>query len=149
MLSIFMRNLQPSHFHSAQRPIVARAKNAPNKQTQPFNGGMIKYWSVPMSQNVLVVHKILLTRVHNYHHHHHDQGHDHHHHYDQGSDRGSKVQLHWILNLFSIVAAAGGFGAIYLNKEVIIITIIIHVIIILNMIISIRTCIFSHVVQKV
>lgn len=36
----------------------------------------------------------------------------------QGSDRGSKVQLHWILNLFSIVAAAGGFGAIYLNKEV-------------------------------
>ena len=38
---------------------------------------------------------------------------------NQGSDRGSKVQLHWILNLFSIVAAAGGFGAIYLNKEVI------------------------------
>ena len=48
----------------------------------------------------------------------------------QGSDRNSKVQLHWILNLFSIVAAVGGFGAIYLNKEVVVVLIIIIIIII-------------------
>jgi len=36
----------------------------------------------------------------------------------QNSRRGDKVQLHWILNLFSIIAAGGGFGAIYLNKEI-------------------------------
>jgi len=36
----------------------------------------------------------------------------------QNSSRGDKVQLHWILNLFSILAAAGGFGSIYLNKEI-------------------------------
>ena len=28
------------------------------------------------------------------------------------------MQLHWILNTFSLLAACGGFGAIYLNKEV-------------------------------
>ena len=66
--------------------------------------------------------KIITARVHYPHNHH-----------DQGSDRASKVQLHWILNLFSIVAAAGGFGAIYLNKEVI--TIINIVVIIVNIII--------------
>jgi len=37
----------------------------------------------------------------------------------QSSDRRDKVQLHWILNLFSIISAAGGFGAIYLNKEIV------------------------------
>jgi len=36
----------------------------------------------------------------------------------QSSSRQDKVQLHWILNLFSLVATAGGFGAIYLNKEI-------------------------------
>jgi cytochrome b-561 domain-containing protein 2 len=36
----------------------------------------------------------------------------------QTSSRADKIQLHWILNTFSVVAAAGGFGAIYLNKEV-------------------------------
>jgi len=36
----------------------------------------------------------------------------------QSSSREDKVQLHWILNLFSLLAAAGGFGAIYLNKEI-------------------------------
>jgi len=36
----------------------------------------------------------------------------------QSSERADKVQLHWILNLFSLVAACGGFGAIYLTKEV-------------------------------
>jgi len=30
-----------------------------------------------------------------------------------------KVQLHWILNLFSLFGALGGFGAIYLNKEIV------------------------------
>jgi len=34
------------------------------------------------------------------------------------SERKDKVQLHWILNLFAMLAAAGGFGAIYLNKEI-------------------------------
>ena len=53
----------------------------------------------------------------------------------QGSDRNSKVQLHWILNLFSIVAAVGGFGAIYLNKEVVVVLIIIIIIIIISVII--------------
>jgi len=36
----------------------------------------------------------------------------------QASSRPDKIQLHWILNTFCILAAAGGFGAIYLNKEV-------------------------------
>jgi len=36
----------------------------------------------------------------------------------QNSSRADKVQLHWILNMFSILAAAGGFGSIYLNKEI-------------------------------
>jgi len=36
----------------------------------------------------------------------------------QNSSRGDKIQLHWILNVFSILAAAGGFGSIYLNKEI-------------------------------
>merc|ERR1711944_35944 len=34
------------------------------------------------------------------------------------SQRSDKVQLHWILNLFAMLAAAGGFGSIYLNKEI-------------------------------
>jgi len=34
------------------------------------------------------------------------------------SSRGDKLQLHWILNLFAIFGAMGGFGAIYLNKEI-------------------------------
>ena len=45
------------------------------------------------------------------------------------------MQLHWILNLFSIVAAVGGFGAIYLNKEVVVVLIIIIIIIIISVII--------------
>jgi len=36
----------------------------------------------------------------------------------QSASRQDKVQLHWILNVFSLLAAAGGFGAIYLNKEI-------------------------------
>jgi len=36
----------------------------------------------------------------------------------QSSSRSDKIQLHWILNLFSILGTAGGFGAIYLNKEI-------------------------------
>lgn len=36
----------------------------------------------------------------------------------QNSSRADKIQLHWILNVFSILAAAGGFGSIYLNKEI-------------------------------
>jgi len=35
------------------------------------------------------------------------------------SERKDKVQLHWILNLFALLAGAGGFGAIYLNKEIV------------------------------
>ena len=66
----------------------------------------------------------------------------------QGSDRNSKVQLHWILNLFSIVAAVGGFGAIYLNNEVvvvlIIIIIIISVIIIFMIIISVIIIVYLN-----
>lgn len=33
------------------------------------------------------------------------------------SSRSDKVQLHWILNTFSLLATAGGFGAIYLRKD--------------------------------
>ena len=29
------------------------------------------------------------------------------------------MQLHWILNLTSTLAAAAGFGVIYLNKEMV------------------------------
>lgn len=36
-----------------------------------------------------------------------------------GSERKDKVQLHWILNLTSTLAAAAGFGVIYLNKEMV------------------------------
>ena len=66
----------------------------------------------------------------------------------QGSDRNSKVQLHWILNLFSIVAAVGGFGAIYLNKEVVvvlnIIIIVIIIIIIFMIIISVIIIVYLN-----
>ena len=62
----------------------------------------------------------------------------------QGSDRNSKVQLHWILNLFSIVAAVGGFGAIYLNKEVVVVLIIVFIIIISVIIIIISVIIIVY-----
>ena len=66
----------------------------------------------------------------------------------QGSDRNSKVQLHWILNLFSIVAAVGGFGAIYLNKEVVVVLIIIIIIIIISVIIIIISVIIIVYLNK-
>lgn len=34
------------------------------------------------------------------------------------SSKSDKVQLHWILNVFGILAVVGGFSAIYLNKEI-------------------------------
>ena len=116
---------------------AAMLEEQKNQQTNKLKRDIIKCWSVPTSPDILVVLKILptsnsspslhATGVHHHHHHHHHHYHYHHHyhHHAQGSDRASKVQLHWILNLFSIVAAAGGFGAIYLNKEVIIIIILI------------------------
>jgi len=33
------------------------------------------------------------------------------------SSRPDKIQLHWILNTFTLLAACGGFGAIFLSKE--------------------------------
>lgn len=34
------------------------------------------------------------------------------------SGRNDKIQLHWILNVFSLLGAVGGLASIYLNKEI-------------------------------
>ena len=111
------------HCGAGQRPLLLASHSYDHRLLLAHGSSHchILTGELPLTGTFTIVYT-MGSHCHHHHHNHHQDHHchqDHHDHLDQSSDRASKVQLHWIFNLFSIIAAAGGFGAIYLNKEVI------------------------------